>query len=602
MKSKKRLAIIIILAVVAALALGLGLGFGLRAKWVGELEGIRYPDENVGYKSTVNYTRRERYKSFGKWGDAYSLKYITEQSPKNDGVWMYSNSDGETSYFAYDYYFAGDLVYKMYEDSGETSLEYVYSSSEINKKPLYNYIKIIFDKSDGNIVRDCAAWLTKTVGGGRSTYRFSIPQNYLSENGIDYPGVGGDNKPMRNISFTIQVDDGTKLLTHAVCEIEYWVPADVWYDGTWVGDMFIPGSPHYEPAHYVKTNVEFNFEYGDVKVDYPAVLDRYIAEAEYRFFDGSTVCKGEYAEGSRPEGGEGVEYFRFPADGGQAPYASRLQVFADEDMLTAAYGDNLDVYRISTMEKLCSLSFNANVVTSYCADGKLLVRTNSLLFGGKTDDERKQIKEGYYMFDTSDFSLLYEFSHDSDFEFYNESYAADCYVFFDGDKILSITVGLASYYIDMVTGEVSEYRVYGISKIVRFDKSTHLVYTQDWGDDHWDTIDMRTGATGTAAECPVFVERLPVPDEYPDDEEFGGVNKVLWSGKNHALVLLVKYTKQKFGFAVLNKNTNSYVCIFQTFYGVWPHNYDSCMQLGGKLYVVCEGSVAVFDMAALGLE
>ena len=143
MKSKKRLAIIIILAVVAALALGLGLGFGLRAKWVGELEGIRYPDENVGYKSTVNYTRRERYKSFGKWGDAYSLKYITEQSPKNDGVWMYSNSDGETSNFAYDYYFAGDLVYKMYEDSGETSLEYVYSSSEINKKPLYNYIKII---------------------------------------------------------------------------------------------------------------------------------------------------------------------------------------------------------------------------------------------------------------------------------------------------------------------------------------------------------------------------------------------------------------------------------------------------------------------------
>ena len=60
MKSKKRLAIIIILAVVTALALGLGLGFGLRAKWVGELDGILYPDENVRYKSTVNYRRRER--------------------------------------------------------------------------------------------------------------------------------------------------------------------------------------------------------------------------------------------------------------------------------------------------------------------------------------------------------------------------------------------------------------------------------------------------------------------------------------------------------------------------------------------------------------
>ena len=77
-----------------------------------------------------------------------------------------------------------------------------------------NYIKIIFDKSGGNIVRDCASWLTKTVGGGRSTYRFSIPQNYLSENGINYPGVGGDNKPMRNISFTMQL--GGKL--YVVCE------------------------------------------------------------------------------------------------------------------------------------------------------------------------------------------------------------------------------------------------------------------------------------------------------------------------------------------------------------------------------------------------
>ena len=71
-----------------------------------------------------------------------------------------------------------------------------------------------FKKSGGNIVRDCASWLTKTVGSGRSTYRFSIPQNYLSENGINYPGVGGDNKPMRNISFTIQV--GGKL--YVVCE------------------------------------------------------------------------------------------------------------------------------------------------------------------------------------------------------------------------------------------------------------------------------------------------------------------------------------------------------------------------------------------------
>ena len=372
---------------VAAAALILVWVFPLRDKWRGELRaGFASPEEEERYVCDLTYTFRSSD------GGARAETYKVISNAPGAGVWRYVANAASGCYMA------GDTCY-VYDGDPLAGGELVRAGeTDAPPQPAYrDYFSFLF--GEGGAFAEQAKGINKFPWGG-GTYTFSLPASwFIGEEFSCYGIIDNTHYTYKDVKFEVA---GRDRVTRLRFSYSYHVNAHYVSSPTPTGGWHDQYVESYSGS--VEADAVFSYPEGDTPIE---------TDAQFGLVQELNAARADKAAARytdtylRPvSAGDPAAGYLFPAGEQVGAVRGSAKCFPEEDIFVACYGSKADVYRASTLEKLCTLDHLLNIEDIDADGGRLLVA----LTDGTSEDVPGSLPWEknlcFLVYDLADFSVL----------------------------------------------------------------------------------------------------------------------------------------------------------------------------------------------------
>lgn len=405
----------LVLLIVAAVLVWV---FPLRSKWTKEVaEPFTSPESAERYVCEMTYSSKES-------GDDEPnvSEYKVISNARGDGVWRYvANAESGL-------YMRGDVCYEYDGDplSGG-DLTYVTDGADAPLPDYMDYFAFLFGERDVTDLGEAAKRVNKFVWGDSVTYTFSVAPEWIIENELDrYHIYDRWYYHCSDLGFKVVKNGRTGMVTRIECSYDYNVerhmavdvfpnrPTNVYYTGPYAYDIDMIATFTYpESDSEITTDAQFEL-----------LNDLNVGHADKSL----TRHTGEYL---RPVGkGDPFVEYVYPDDDDDDYDDNANALIPEEDIFAVYENERLEIYRASTLEKLCTMEHYLGVSSVYANDGRLLVKLNSSPLYADGLDLPWEKNVCFIVYDLSDFSVVCRHKAEGT----NPYNPGNCYLY--GDKLI----------------------------------------------------------------------------------------------------------------------------------------------------------------------
>lgn len=366
--------------------------FPLREEVRAELRAGFASPEGERYACDLTYTSRIR----GKSESSCSYKVIS--NARSEGVWRYVANARSGCYMA------GDTCFEYDGDplDGGTLVEE--GEDAVPPQPAYmDYFGFLFG---GGAFADEAKHVNKFPWSG--AYTFSLPpERFMGREDVGYILYDNTNYHYSDLSFEVETDGAGRVI-RAQSAYSYSVDAHWEFRPGVFPDL--SGDTVYIEAHSGEAEAEAVFTYPEsdmpIETDVQFDLSRDLSAA--RAEKSATRCSQTYLIPDFSE--DPAAGYVFPEGAEGETLLGTRRTFASEDLFVVYYGGKADLYRASTLEKLCTLDHYLNIESVDADGGRLLVTlTDGIVYAEGMTSLPWEKNLTFLVYDLSDYSVQYRY-------------------------------------------------------------------------------------------------------------------------------------------------------------------------------------------------